>query len=141
MRPARLAALSIILLVACREGTAVTTTSPAPATTVPNQAVEVRTLAFSYWDAFNAYDADRVLSYLEDGYRAIREDTIRAEIGQIDTFGVQLGVEEESPPVLLGEDEAEMYVALRNPLGVRRIHMTFALIDGTWIITFAEAVD
>jgi hypothetical protein len=92
----------------------------------------------AYWDAFNAYEAERVLSYLEETYRTTRQDPIRAEIDQIRSFGIKLRVQEESPPVLLGDDAAEMYMQLKEPLGVRHIRMGFARIEGDWAITFAE---
>lgn len=95
----------------------------------------------AYWEAFNAYDADQVLAYLEENYRATREETIRSEVGQISTFGVKLGVQEQSPPVLLSDDTAEMFLDLKNPLGVRRIRMAFERIDGYWSITFAQETD
>lgn len=102
---------------------------------------EVRSLATAYWDAFNTYDADLVLSYLEETYRATREEPIRSEIDQLSTFGVTLGVQEEGPPVMLGDDTAELHLELKNPLGVRRILMAFERIDGEWVITFAEETD
>jgi hypothetical protein len=95
----------------------------------------------AYWEAFNAYDADQVLAYLEESYRAARDEIIRSEIGQIRSFGVKLGVQEQSPPVLLSSDTAEVYLDLKNPLGVRRIRMAFERVDGDWAITFAEETD
>lgn len=151
MRSAGLAAALVVLLTACGPSTTGLTTAGAESSTTPSTSTtaaasavpteELRRLAFAYWEAFNAYDADRVLSYLEAGYRTDREEPIRSEIKQIDTFGVQLGVEEESPPVVLGDDSAEMFLSLRNPLGVKRIRMAFQSIDGEWMITFAQETD
>lgn len=116
-----------------------TTTATGPATSPVDQTTEeLRNLAFAYWDAFNVYDADLALSYLEETYRATRDQPIRAEIDQISTFGIKLGLQEESPPVLLDDDAAEMYLELKDPLGVRRIRMVFERLDGEWEITFAE---
>ena len=149
MPKAPLAAILLVVLVACgdsaTETTGVSATEPpttttTTASTVPKTVV-FRDLAFAYWDAFNAYDADRVLSYLEETYRVAREATIRAEIGQISSFGVKLGVSEESPPVSLGDDQAEMYLELKDPLGTKRIRMAFGRVDGEWVITFAEQTD
>lgn len=100
----------------------------------------MRELAFSYWEAFNAYDADLVLSYLEESYRATRHRLIRDEIDTISAFGVQLGVREESPPVVLSDGTAEMFMELKEPLGTRRIRMAFSRIEADWIIVFAEEV-
>jgi hypothetical protein len=152
MRSIHLIVFVAILLAACGESALVTTTIAAAPSTVPTTVAittppadppteELRELALAYWDAFNGYDADRVLSYLEETYRTSREEIIRAEIDQVSTFGVELGVTEESPPVMLGDDAAEMYLELKNPLGVRRIRMAFELIDAEWMITFAEETD
>jgi hypothetical protein len=141
----------MILLVSCQTATSepdgldspATSANP-PSTTTGSQAddwaTELADLAFAYWEAFNAYEPDRVLSYLDKGYGTAREETIRSEIDQLSTFGVKLGVQEESPPVMLGDDTAEMFLELKNPLGVRRIRMAFERIDGEWAITFAEEV-
>ena len=63
-------------------------------------ATAVRDVALGYWAAYNAYDLEKTLSYLDEGYRASQEKTIRNEIGQIKNFGVKLGVSEKSAPVL-----------------------------------------
>lgn len=95
-------------------------------------------MANSYWEAFNAYDADLTLSYLEESYRAARDESVRSEIRSLGAFGVQLGVQELSPPALSDDGTAEMYMELKEPLGTRGIRMAFARIDGQWVITFAE---
>lgn len=122
-------------------------TSAGPSTTAGAAALvdadpaALRDLAFAYWEAFNAYDADRVLSFLEPGYRAEREETIRSEVNQITMFGVTLGVTELSPPVMLGPDMAEMFLEMKEPLGKRRIRMGFRFVDGDWLIDFAQESD
>lgn len=139
-----LIALSMVLLAACGEPAVVTTTGPG-ASTISTSSLDptterLRGLAFSYWEAFNAYDADLVLSYLEEAYRAARDELIRDEIDTISAFRVRLGIREESPPVVLSDGTAEMFIELKEPLGTRRIRMAFAQIDGDWIIVFAEEV-
>ncbi len=100
----------------------------------------LRQLAFAYWEAFNAYDADRALSYLEDAYRAERESEIRSDIGQIRMFRVKLGVSEESPPQMAGQGDWEMFLNMKEPIGTRRIRMAFTSVGGEWKITCAEEV-
>ena len=102
------------------------------------EADALRQLAFAYWEAFNAYDADRTLGYLEESYRQKQEDEIRNEIGLIELFGVQLEVSEKSPPQVVSEDEREMYLDLKEPLGTRKIRMAFRRKEGEWKIIFAE---
>ena len=133
--PGALAAL-VVLGVACES-------SPTPTLTAgplddSQEADALRQLAFAYWDAFNSYDADRTLGYLEEDYRQQRDETIRAEIARIKLFGVKLGVSEESPPWVVGPAEREMYLTMKEPLGERRILMVFREVAGEWKITFAE---
>ena len=104
------------------------------------QADTFRQMTFDYWEAFNAYDADRVLGFLEEGYGREREEKIRGDIGRLKLFSVQLGVTEESPPSIVDEDEWEMYLTMKEPLGTRRIRMAFREVDGEWKITFSEEV-
>lgn len=107
----------------------------------PADVETLRDLTFAYWDAFNAYEADTVLSYLEEAYRFQREEEIRADIGRLSLFRVKLGIDEESPPTSIGTEEAEMFLTLREPLGTRRIRMAFIREEAEWKITFAEEVD
>ena len=118
--------------------------TPTPSASVsdgPTDNIEaVRTLAFDYWEAFNAYDADVALSFLEDRYRSDRESEIRMDIGRIKRFRVKLGVSEQDPPQMIRPTEAEMFLKMKEPIGTRRIRMAFLNVDGVWKITFAEQV-
>ncbi len=105
------------------------------------RAEAVRQLAFAYWEAFNSYDADQVLGYMEESYRQLREDEIIYEVGAIERFSVKLGVSEESPPQMVGDGEMEMYLTMKEPLGERRIRMAFREVAGEWKVIFSEQVD
>ena len=102
------------------------------------EAEALRQLAYAYWDAFNSYDAVRALGYLEDDYRQQRDDTVRGEIQSVQLFGIRLEVSEHTLPHVLSEDEREMYLNMKEPLGTRRIRMGFREVDGEWMITHAE---
>ena len=104
------------------------------------EADALRELAFGYWEAFNAYDADAALAYLEADYRQQRDETVRSEIGRMKPFRVRLGLSEESPPSVVSRDEREMYLTMKEPLGERRIRMAFRKVEGEWKITFVEEV-
>jgi hypothetical protein len=112
----------------------------APLESTPADAEALRKLAFAYWDAYNAYDIDTVLSYLEPGERAKREAGIRDEIGRLKTFGVKLGLSEKSPPVLSAPDRGEMLMTMKEPLGSRTMKMVFLHRDGRWWVTAADEV-
>ena len=104
------------------------------------EADALRKVAFGYWEAFNAYDADAALAYLEADYRQQRDGTVRSEIGRMKPFRVKLGLTEESPPSVVSRDEREMYLTMKEPLGERRIRMAFRKVDEEWKITFTEEV-
>ncbi len=104
----------------------------------PQEADALRKLAFAYWEAFNAYDADKALGYLEEDYRQQQDSAVRDDIGMIELFSVKLGMSEETPPQVAGNDEWEMYLTMKEPLGTRRIRMAFRKVAGDWKIIFAE---
>lgn len=115
--------------------------SPQPTIAASAEEIEtVRKLAFAYWEAFNSYDADRTLAYLAEPYRKQREETIRSQIRQIKLFRVKLGLTEETAPVFMAPDQAEMMLTMKEPLGTRRIKMQFQRESGTWLITQAEEI-
>jgi hypothetical protein len=123
-------------------------TAPQASTTVvtyqaisQQEAQTLRDLALAYWAAFNAYDAQGALAYLEPTYRAERTKVVKSDIGRIKLFGVKLGMSEKTPPVLVGPGQAQMYMSLKEPTGTRTILMKFAQPGGgTWLITYAEEV-
>ena len=104
----------------------------------PQEVDALRKLAFAYWEAFNAYDADRALGYLEEDYRQQQDSAVRDDIGMIKLFSVKLGMSEETPPQVVGNDEWEMYLTMKEPLGTRSIRMAFQKVAGDWKIIFAE---
>ncbi|MCZ7661609.1 MAG: hypothetical protein M5U22_01015 [Thermoleophilia bacterium] len=101
-------------------------------------AAALRKLAFAYWKAYNAYDVDAALAYLEPGYRAARAKVVSSEINRIETFGVTLGISEKSPPLLTGPDQGEMLLDMKEPLGTRTIRMGFVRVGDSWWISAAE---
>ena len=125
-----------VIGVAC-ESSPTATPNPGPVTD-PQEADSLRQLAFAYWEAFNAYDADRALGYLEEDYRQQRDEEVRGEIQRIKRFRVKLGLSEETAPWVVSDDEREMYLTMKEPLGKRRIRMTFREVAGEWRIIFAE---
>ena len=94
----------------------------------------------AYWEAFNSYDADAVVTMYNESYRAAREETVRADISLMKMFSVTLKVTEESPPVLAAPNVGEMYVRVGNPLGVNRVLIVFHKLADGWKIVHAEEV-
>ena len=100
----------------------------------------LRQMAFDYWEAFNSFEAEKVLAFLEDAYRLEREEEIRTDIGRIKTFGVKLEVSEQIPPRIDG-DEAVMFLLMKEPLGIRRIQMSYLKVDDNWKVTYSEEAE
>jgi len=75
-------------------GTLPSTATPIPPSTAsspvspgPTEQIEtLRQLAFDYWAAFNVYDKEKVLSFLEESYRTERESRIRSDIGRLSAY-------------------------------------------------------
>lgn len=103
-----------------------------------DDAQAVRDVVSGYWDAYNAYDPDKAVSYLDENYRTTKEELVRGEIARIKAFSVTLGVTEKTPPVLIGNDEAEIHLTMKEPIGTREIVMKFAKRDGAWTIIYSE---
>ena len=95
-----------------------------------------RQVVFAYWEAFNNYDVEGVLAFLEESYRLEREEGIASEIGQMQSFGVKLGVEEEAEPTTTPEGKVEIKIKLSVPMGQPDRHITYELvkINGEWKI-------
>ena len=97
-------------------------------------------LGSAYWEAINAYEADKVLGYMEENYRREQEETLRGNIDLMKTFAVKLTVSEESSPQIVDDETREMYWIVKNPLNVQRVHMVFRQVEGEWKIVSAEQV-
>jgi hypothetical protein len=98
-----------------------------------------RQVVYDYWEAFNAYDVDGVLACLEESYRELRADEIPGEIGQMQSAGVTLGLEEEAEPVVTPEGIVVIQIKLAVPILSDR-HITYDLvkIDSEWKICDSE---
>ncbi len=127
-----------VISVAC-ESSPTATLDPGPVGD-SQEADTLRQLTFAYWEAFNAYDPDSALGYLEEDYRRQRDEAVRGEIETIKRFRVKLGLSEETSPWVVSHDEREMYLTMQEPLGKRRIRMGFRDVAGEWRIIFAEEV-
>lgn len=101
----------------------------------------IRELARMYWETFNAYDADHVLSMLEPSYRAEEDELIRGDIGRMRLFRVQLDVSEKSSPALNEDGEYVTYMNLETPIDSRTVKMVFRHIGGHWWIVYSDEVE
>lgn len=99
---------------------------------------EQRSLATSYWDALNEHDADKALSYLEDGYSAETERGVRQQVEKLLRSGGPLTVTEVREPYMTNAEEAAMYFTLGDPPDEQRVLMTFVRVGDDWKIRSAE---
>jgi len=112
-----------------------------PPTAITEEDIEAaRQVVFAYWEAFNSYDVDGVLAFLEESWREDRADNIAGEIGQMEMFGVTLEVEEEAEPAITDETVG-IKMLVKTPLGAKHYIYYLKEIDGEWKIYFAEEVE
>jgi len=103
----------------------------------------IREMATAYWEAFNAYDVETVMSYMEDSWREEHEDVIRDEISRLKNGflfikNVKLDITEESPPVIIGDNEVEMLFRLGTPLGDKHSYFRIVKTGDEWKVCFSE---
>ena len=147
--PETTAAPSVSATTAATATAGPTSTTPASSTAVKDRTQttangtpsELTALAFEYWDAFNAYDADEAVAMLEPAYRAAEEEPIRRDIGRMRMFRAKLDLSEETPPVLMESGLWEMFMSMGTPIGAKRIRMEFVEDGGRWYISFADEVE
>ncbi len=106
----------------------------------PQEAEAIRQLVAEYWEAYDAYDADKVLGFMVEEYRQEQEETVRNNIGLLETFGAKLVATEEDQPRQLENGDARMYFKMQTPLGETRSLMVFRKVDGKWMIALSEEV-
>lgn len=116
-----------------------------PSDAITEEDVEAaRQVVFAYREACNNYDVEGALAFLEESLRADKEDDIRSDISQMETFGIKLGVEEEAEPTVTADGKVEIYIKLDVPVfGQKDRHAIYQLmeIEGEWKICFAESVE
>ena len=111
--------------------------APPPATITEEDVEAARQVVFAYLEAFNNYDVDGVLAFLEESWRQEREESITSEIGQMESFGVKLGVEEEAESVITPDEKVEIKIKLTTPIGAKHVTYQLVKIDGEWKICLA----
>jgi hypothetical protein len=110
---------------------------PPPATITQEDVEAARQAVFAYWEAFNNYDVEGVLAFLEESYRQEREESLTSEIGQMKAFHKTIGVEEEAEPVIIPEGKVEIKMKLATPLGTKHYTYQMGKINGDWKIYLA----
>ncbi len=108
--------------------------NPPPASITQEDVDAARQVVFDYWEAFNNYDVEGVLAYLEEPYRLVKEESITSEIGQMQSFNATLGVEEEALPTITPEGKVKIKIKLSTPLGARHVTYDLVKINNEWKI-------
>jgi hypothetical protein len=111
--------------------------TPPPATITEEDVEAARQVVFAYLEAFNNYDVEGTLAFLEESLRQEREESITSEIGQMESFSVKLGVEEEAEPAITPDGKVEIKIKLTTPLGDKHVTYQLVKINGEWKICLA----
>jgi len=98
----------------------------------------VRALSDAYWNAWNEYDVDKVLSMLDEPFRKERGEEIRGNVQKLDRWNMSISVSEVTPPKLDTNGEVVMYVNVKKPLSTDLTQMRFKKVGFSWIITYAS---
>ena len=134
-----LAAVSM-LLSGCGGGeTKVSTTrTTAPAVTYPAYEQVIR----DYWAAFNAFNIEKCLSYLEPAYAVSRRPGLESELEEFKKgrmLGVKMVVDSVSPPATMENGQLQVQVTMKiTPRGLsndRYLIYDLVSLDGVWKIT------
>ena len=114
-----------------------------PATITPEDIEAARQVVFAYWEAFNSYDLEGVLAFLEESWREERTESIASEISQMEMADMTMGVEEEAEPeVTDGTIAIKMFIAIPVIFMPDRHYIYYLKnIEGEWKIYLAEEVE
>lgn len=124
----------LVVFAACAQPVATPPPGAPPATITPEDAEGARQVVSAYWEAFNNYDVEGALAYLEESYQQEERESTASEIGQMQSFGVKLGVEEETEPTLNPEGKVEIKIKLTTPVGAKHNTYYLAKINDEWKI-------
>ena len=104
---------------------------------------DAQQVVWDYWDAFNSYDVELTLSYLEESFRQERGETLTDEIGRMKfPFRIRIKVTKEAEPVITSEGIIgiiEIIMRLRTPIGAKIITYHLVKVNGEWKIS--EAIE
>ena len=102
-----------------------------------------RQVVFAYWEAFNSYDLEGVLAFLEESWREERTESIASEISQMEMADMTMGVEEEAEPeVTDGTIAIKMFIDIPVIFMPDRHYIYYLKnIEGEWKIYLAEEVE
>ena len=103
-----------------------------------------RQVVFAYWEAYNSYDLEGVLAFLEESWREERADIIAQDMGQMESAGMTMGVEEEAEPEVTAEGTIAIKMFIDIPvIFMSDRHYIYYLknVEGEWKIYLAEEVE
>jgi hypothetical protein len=103
-----------------------------------------RQVVFAYWEAFNNYDVDGVLAFLEESWQEDSADDIASEIDQMKGANMTMGVEEEAEPTVTTDGTIVIKMLIDIPIMImpdRHYSYYLKKIDGEWKIYYAEEVE
>jgi len=104
----------------------------------PEEVEAVRAVAASYWEAWNAYDVDKVRGMLDEAFRSQQGEQICSNIEKLDRWNMSISWTEVTPPKLDPSGEVVMYVTVKKSLSTDLTQMRFRKSGSTWIIVWAS---
>jgi len=108
--------------------------TPPPAIVTQADVDAAREVVFKYWEAFNSYDVEGVLAFLEESYRQERQESITSDIGRMQSLRIKIGVEEEAEPTITPEGKVEIKMKIKTPIGTKHYTYYLVKINDEWKI-------
>jgi hypothetical protein len=129
-----------LVLAGCSGGQAATTSSATP--TYPAYEQIIR----DYWAAFNQYDLEKCVSYLEPAYAERRRSGIESELDQFQMgkiLGVQMVVDSVSAPATMEDGRLEVKVTMKIwPRGLSDDrYLMYYLVEVDGVLKIARQTD
>lgn len=102
-------------------------------------AEHLRQRTMELWEVYNKHDIDGLKAFYEEDYWNEQEEEIRSSIQLFKLLGVQISVEETSPPTEMEPGKWETRHKGSFPLGSLNMVFIYEEFDGEWLLTYAES--
>jgi hypothetical protein len=116
------------------------TTAPAagqPANAITLEDIDkAKQVIADYWQAFNSYDIEGVLDYLEETFRQQKGAGLESDMGRMQAFGVKLGVAPAAEPAITPDGKIEIKIDLKTPIDTRLVTYRLTEVSGEWKICY-----
>ena len=118
--------------------------APPPDAITEEDIEAARQAVFAYREAFNNYDVEGTLAFLTESCRTEKEEGIRSDISDMESYGIHLAVEEEAEPTVTDDGKVVIYIKIDVLFpGQADRHVAYQVIEveGEWKICDYEDVE